>query len=290
MSIEAQECIELQFNPKVVNKRIKEVLLTDYYSYITKCVQLVNCYLSKDYYESKNKRISLLKELDVEELVIKLLVKTCQFQRPELLASAVGQTATYLGFDDQPAAIVTVAELLTVMCDSNAFDIEGTEGSSMYLVSRLSLSEELIQHIAQTMYLPPMVCEPVKLAGNRDTGYLMDKGTLVLGRDNHHEGDLCLDVLNICNGVKLQLNEWFVKEYPYVPKKTPEDTDQLEYFKEMQRRVMLLLAKNGNEFWLTHRTDKRGRIYSMGYHITTQGSSWQKASIKLAKKEYVELP
>ena len=48
-----------------------------------------------------------------------------------------------------------------------------------------------------------------------------------------------------------------------------------------------LLAKQGNQFYLTHKVDKRLRLYAQGYHVTTQGSPFKKASIELHKEEIV---
>jgi DNA-directed RNA polymerase len=45
----------------------------------------------------------------------------------------------------------------------------------------------------------------------------------------------------------------------------------------------------GNEFYLTHRYDKRGRCYAQGYHVNPQGNDWNKAVIELAEKEVVTI-
>ena len=47
------------------------------------------------------------------------------------------------------------------------------------------------------------------------------------------------------------------------------------------------MVQCGNKFYLNHKVDKRGRIYCSGYHITTQGTAFKKASIELAHEEIV---
>lgn len=42
---------------------------------------------------------------------------------------------------------------------------------------------------------------------------------------------------------------------------------------------------HGNEFYLTHRYDTRGRTYSQGYHVNPQGNDWNKAIVEFAKEE-----
>jgi hypothetical protein len=51
---------------------------------------------------------------------------------------------------------------------------------------------------------------------------------------------------------------------------------------------MSLPLQEGNEFCLTHKYDKRGRIYCQGYPVNYQGALWNKAVIQLAAKEIVE--
>jgi DNA-directed RNA polymerase len=53
--------------------------------------------------------------------------------------------------------------------------------------------------------------------------------------------------------------------------------------------VIGILEEYGNEFYLTHRYDKRGRVYCQGYHISYQGNAWNKSVIELADKEIIEL-
>ena len=52
--------------------------------------------------------------------------------------------------------------------------------------------------------------------------------------------------------------------------------------------MFILMLNQGNRFYETHKVDKRGRLYSIGYHLNTQGSAFQKAMIELADEEIVE--
>jgi DNA-directed RNA polymerase len=53
--------------------------------------------------------------------------------------------------------------------------------------------------------------------------------------------------------------------------------------------VIGILEGFSNEFYLTHRYDKRGRVYCQGYHVTYQGTPWNKAVLELADKEIIEV-
>ena len=63
---------------------------------------------------------------------------------------------------------------------------------------------------------------------------------------------------------------------------------QAQVFYEHSLEVMQAIATLGNEFWLTHKYDRRGRTYAVGYHINTQGTDYNKAVLELAKKEVIE--
>jgi hypothetical protein len=126
---------------------------------------------------------------------------------------------------------------------------------------------------------------------NRKSGYLSYNDSLILGSGNHHEGDLCLDVINLQNNIPLKLNIEFLKEQEMLPNfkiVTPEQREQWEAFKHASHRIWLLIYNQGNKFYLTNKVDKRGRLYSVGYHINTQGNQFQKAMVELDDEEVVE--
>ena len=274
-------------------------------------------WLEGDYYDSKNRRLSQLKKLDLERLVQEIFVGIAQIFVPTLYTSVVAQLAGRMGFDDKRDSIATMGEIVAVLCLTDAFDIskDGPQASLM-LVSRIPLSENLVGFILNTRFLPPMLCEPKELHNNRESGYLTFNDSLILGSDNHHEGNICLDVLNRMNQVQLKLDtdflckieedpnsEFTVEKIKEAAWDRGEDISQHEAmerveqqkenwknFKQQSYEFYALIAKCGNIFHLTHKVDKRGRIYSQGYHLNTQGTSFKKAMIEFAEQEFIEVP
>jgi hypothetical protein len=259
---------------------------------ITQGVQLVEAYKAKTYYASKNLRIAQLAEIDTLEMVTELFIGIAYFQRDELFTSVTAQMAGRLKLSDKTDAIKTVAEILSILCATDAFDIGKTDKmASLCLISRIPLSKELISFIENSAYLPPMVCEPLELLNNYSSGYLTHKDSLILGQNNHHDGDICLDVLNTLNKVQLRLDTQFlstVEEIPTFDLDSQKKMDQWNQFKKQSYNFYSLMANQGNTFWLTNKVDKRGRIYASGYHITTKGTAFKKAMIELAHEELVE--
>lgn len=288
-----QELNEARFNRKHIDAKIREEIKAnpDMCDKMAQGVDLLKQYMAGSYYESKMKRIAQLVNLDLEALVLDLFTGIAYCLRPELFTSVTAQLASRLKFSDKTEAITTVAEITAVLCATDAFDIEkANKMASLMVVSNIPLSERLVTFIEESQFLPPMVCEPLELTHNYSSGYLTHNDSLILGTGNHHDGDICLDVLNTMNKVALKLDTEFlsqVEEEPTFDLDTQDKLDQWNKFKEQSYMTYSLLASQGNQFYLNHKVDKRGRIYCHGYRISTQGTSFKKAMLEFAKEELV---
>jgi hypothetical protein len=289
-----QEANEERYNRKHIDAKIRKEILENPFMVekIDQGIQLISEYMNKDYYQSKMVRIAQLRNLDLDVLVLDIFTGIAYSQKPELFTSVSAQMASRLKFSDKTAAITTVAELIAVLCNTDAFDInKENKQASLMLVSRIPLSHELKEFIENSQYLPPMVCEPLELTHNYSSGYLTHNDSLILGSGNHHDGDICLDVLNIMNKVRLQLATDFlckVEEQPTFELDTQDKIDNWKNFKKQSYAFYSLIANAGNQFYLCHKVDKRGRIYATGYHINTMGTAQKKAMIELAHEELIE--
>ena len=284
---------EHSFSRKHIDGYILDALQTgDMQRAISHGVSLLEEWQNQSYYTSKDKRLDQLGDLDLHELVTKIMQGIAYVQKPELFTSVSAQLASRLQFSDKPEAIATMAEMLAVLCETDMFDIiKESRQASLMIESRIPLSQELLQFIDNTTFQLPMVCSPEYVDHNRKSGYLSYNDSLILGSGNHHEGDLCLDVINLQNNIPLKLNIEFLKEQEMLPNfkiVTPEQREQWEAFKHASHRIWLLIYNQGNKFYLTNKVDKRGRLYSVGYHINTQGNQFQKAMVELADEEVVE--
>lgn len=288
-----QEMNEQRYNRKHIDAKIKDFITndTETSNKVFMGVMLVEKYMAGQYYESKMKRIAQLQQLDIPDLVLEIFIGVAYCMRDELFTSASAKIAARLKFSDKVEAIATVAELLAVLCQTDAFDIDKADKmASLTIVSRMKLPANLVDFIENSEYLPPMVCKPLKLTHNYSSGYLTHNDSLILGTGNHHDGDICLDVLNTMNGVALKLDTEFlstVEEEPTFELDSQEKEDLWRDFKTQSYKFYSLMVQCGNKFYLNHKVDKRGRIYCSGYHITTQGTAFKKASIELAHEEIV---
>lgn len=166
-------------------------------------------------------------------------------------------------------------------------------------VVKWMISPEVQKEIDQYQYPLPMIVPPNEIKDNKTTGYMTIKGSVIL-KNNHHEDDVCLEHLNKMNSIKLCINEhtlsmvrneWKNLDQPKDGEEVKEYLKRVKAFEKYDktsRDILDGLFMMGNEFYLTHKYDKRGRTYCQGYHVNTMGSPWNKALIEFADKELVE--
>lgn len=289
-----QEMNELRYNRKHVDVKIRTEIEASpvMRAKLEQGVELVDTYIKGKYYDSKMERVAQLNGMDIPALVMDLFVGIAYSLKPDLFTSVSAQMASRLKFSEQTAAITTVAELMAVLCQTDAFDItKENRMASLMVVSRIPLSDTLTKFIENSQFLPPMVCEPLPLTHNYSSGYLTHNDSLILGSGNHHDGDICLDTLNTMNRVALKLDTDFlckVEEEPTFELDSQDKVDQWKRFKRQSTEFYVLMTEQGNNLYLNHKVDKRGRAYCHGYHISTQGTAFKKAMLEFAQEELVD--
>lgn len=189
-----------------------------------------------------------------------------------------------------------VADLILKCAEADLVDYDPT--LEIFIVKFL-VSSDVQDELDKYQYPLPMVVEPEAVYSNSTTGYMTISGSLIL-KKNHHDDDICLDHINRMNKVKLTINNdtasMIKNQWKGLDKMREGDTREdfekrkkafLKYDKTA-KEVIGLITQEGNEFHLTHKYDKRGRTYCMGYHISYQAAAWNKAVIEFADKELIE--
>lgn len=309
--VDTQIATEMYYNKKAVWERIENEISREpeLMDCLFQATQIITRW-AEDFngYDSKRERLDLLLEHNqIGALVRQAAVLVLMLDdRPDLLTAISGQLAGSIkGMEDHKDKLVTAGEMLTLMCDADMFDLEtrvhtvedeesGVEftTTSWFVVNPWELSDATVKHIKRGMYLPPMIVKPRKLVHNKSNAFIsVEDESLILGKGNHHNGDICLESLNRFNSIPLALNEKILKSVDSLMDTTDmsqEAKEQYEKFMEDSYFVYAYLVKNGNRFWIPHKPDKRGRTYAQGYHTSTQGNAFRKSIIDLADKEKVE--
>lgn len=240
-------------------------------------------------YPSKSNRLEKLLEEDLDALVFDIFLEVClqNYASYQAIAGKIGAKINMPTFD----AVKTVAEIMAVMCECDAFDVivaDDSDTGVMMVQSHYELPNNIKQKIADTMYLPPMVCKPFKVSDNYTYHSMTEQGSLILGKSvNHHKYPLAYDAINIASAIPLALDK-HILGFREVPNKELDTQEKVDAFNRMQlasTKVYSFLLENGNKWYLRWRYDKRGRMYSQGYHVNIQSTDYKKALVSFADKE-----
>jgi len=277
------------------NTRILEDIKTGLDKPIAKAIGFIKEYFEGTYWDSKNERIAKIKHLEPAEIINRILLVVIPNDHSISYQQVVAPLAAYLNesIKDVFDAVRTAAELVAVVCYSDLYDVipaKSSESGSLMLRSNVQLSKETKIKLDKTKYLPPLIVPPNTITSNKSSGYLTKEDSVILGKGNHHTMPLALDVLNILNNIKLSLD---IRSLEYAeeskkPLDTKEKRDNHQRMAETSVEVYNEMLNKGNEFYITWKYDKRGRVYSAGYHITVQGTDYKKSLLNLAKQEIIE--
>jgi len=167
---------------------------------------------------------------------------------------------------------------------------------SFVFIIRLNVTDDVHEEIEKYQYPLPLLVKPKPINENHQSGYYTFEKSVIL-RNNYHEDDVYLAHLNRCNEIKFTINldtalmvknKWADLDHQRPGELLKDYQKRVKAFEKYDRsskEVIDILVENGNEFYLSHRYDKRGRSYCQGYHVTYQGNPWNKAVIEFSEKE-----
>lgn len=308
---ERQEIIEEQLSKKHINTKVLDALTSDLdmMDKIIEGIEILELWCNAPgEYESQQARKDHIKEMDLKDIVETVYVTTLALKNTTTLANLIGILALKLEFEESYQGFKAAGEIIALLCYTDVYDLDKPKKyDSITVKPQFDLPQETKEYIENAQYLPPSICKPKYLIHNRSSGYrTIKRDSLILGGAiHHHNEDICLDVLNRMNETALELNQDMLS----IQQEFEGDLDVIEDFEgsalEYQRAVSqqkenweLFLRRSDlaysivedNPFYLTHKIDKRGRIYPQGYAINVQGNSYQKSCLDLAKKDYIEVP
>jgi hypothetical protein len=292
-----QVCIEDKYSKHDNRNKVIRDMETGLETHMAKAVEHLEEYFNGIYYTSKNIRLNAYESvcgLSLEDLVNEVCILTLPLQGAVSIQSVVGQLAEVLNYDDIFDGVRTAAEIITVVCHSDLYDLipaRDSESGSIMLRSNFTLEPATLNALAKMKYLPPMICEPLELTHNYDSPYLGKQESVILGKSNHHDNKQALDALNIASSVRLALDEKMVQhlEVSKKPLDTQEKTDNFNRLQQTSREVYKELLDQDNEFYFGWKFDKRGRMYSSGYHVNIQSTEYKKSIINLATPQIIRM-
>ena len=278
-----QEMIETQYSRHHVRSLIKEELTNTLMEPIYECIGRIQSWIEEDHYDTKKDSLNYLNDnVNWEELLIDILAVVIPSSKTTL-TSIVGQTAHLLPIKYE-AAVKRMSEILYQMAVSDLIEMtpaHNSEEGVIIIENVYCLSDKLLHHLNKVRFVPPMVCEPKALRHNKDSGYLTFRSPIMSKSYNQHDGDLCLDVMNLTNKCAFSVDIDFLK--------AAKDTLVDETLNQMTNETCVDLFHWGNKFYFNNFYDARGRMYCRGYHLNYQGNSYRKAMLNFHKTEEIEV-
>ena len=291
----------LSFNPRDVEDRIFDYLNTiNIQDMIDTGLKSVHDWASQEYYPAKQTRIAWLMSCDLWELASDLTMMVCGLKTKVTLVTLSSMLAPKLKMKDKFQAVYIAAEFICMFSDSEIYDVSRQKGYSAWVIPKIELPQELVDLICYSVHTPPAPAKPTYMAHNRDSIYDYQDGRSLLlgGAINHHEGNISLDVITTQNNVRFSINTQFINKVTEVQELDESEYDEDTYqtiihnWEEFQNQcdfIYALMIHQGNSFNFQHRIDKRGRIYSHGYHINPMGSSFKKAMLDFTEQHHIPL-
>lgn len=190
-----------------------------------------------------------------------------------------------------------VADKLLIAVEIDLLDYNA---STNRFILKYSISKDMEDMIDRYQYPLPMIIEPKTIKKNNETGYLTINNSIVLNGSPYFKNkDMCIDHLNRANKVPLELNFKVINseqgKYQKPVRNLDEDykkynrrIKQAQTFFTISMEIMKAIAGLTDKIFITHRYDRRGRVYASGYHINTQGTDYHKAVISLHEKELIK--
>lgn len=188
------------------------------------------------------------------------------------------------------------ADMLLIAANADLLDWD--ESLDTFVV-KYEITDDVQKIIDTYQYPLPMIVKPKKLKSNYDSGYLNHKCSIIL-KNNHHDDDVCLDFINQMNSVPLRINHRTAQlvhnKWKSIDKQKADESfadwkkrqKAFDKYNRTAHDVLNHIAVAGNKFYLTHRYDKRGRVYCQGYHVSYQGTAWNKSVIEFYDGELVD--
>lgn len=220
-----------------------------------------------------------------EKLLLAVSYATEQKKPIQAIATILGQE---LCIRCPFIAVDVASALLLVGCESDLYDLFLVKNRTT-IKANFKLPVLLLDSIEFAQYPMPMLCKPNEVTGynNIDDSHIISRSSLILGKQQHNEMPLALDVVNILNAIPLSLDVETLQteETSNKPLDTKDKVTQFEKMKKDSVKIYDYILDFGNEFFLTWKYDHRGRLYSQGYHVNLQSTDYKKTMISLANKE-----
>ena len=247
-----------------------EPLLAEIHSRVSQWLSDYKAGLWGKTYESKDTRLAKV-EANLEDIPLWVLLSIASNQQ-ETLQTCSARLGSFLE-DETILAIKTGAEILSI-CDGLGYEIERPiygEGNTFMVHCHLDKLSEVLALQALEFYPMPELVIPDCPKSNAQ---------VLLGhRENRHENTLNMSVLSILGSVGYRLTP-----IATMTEDKPEGVRQEDWDNYLSQSEIVKAELADKPFYFKWAYDKRGRVYSKGYHINIQANEYHKACLSFSKE------
>ena len=250
-------------------------------------------YMNTEYsYESKNIRVKAI-ETEAIDIAYQIAANVMRCNGKVTPIQGICTSLAPLLSDNLLDGVRTASEILAV-CEGKLYDLlshdyEDNTTGTLAIKPKLIASLEVLSRIEEFMYIPPLVIEPKKWVTNKGGGLHTQQESCILGSHNHHNKNQALDCLNILQDIEWELDIQIMK-LKELPNKELDSSEKVIQFKIMKITSSRIYKEYCSiPFYFMWKFDKRGRMYSSGYHINFQSTDYKKALLSFTKQEVIEL-
>ena len=288
--MEQQKLLETTFSRRGLMTSLKDDV--DLVS-ITDLVFSIETYINQQYtYDSKNERIKAIK-VESLDIAYQLAANIMRCNGTITPVQGICTSLAPLLHNKLLDGIRTASEILAV-CEGKLYDLlahnyENNPTGTLAIEPKLKPSIDVLSRIEEFMYIPPLVIAPKVWKSNRGGGLHTQEECCILGKHNYHKNKQALDCLNILQDIEWELDPAILqlKEQPNKILNTSEKVIQFKIMRITSSRVYKEYV--GIPFYFMWKFDKRGRMYSSGYHINFQSTDYKKALLSFVKQEVITL-
>ena len=240
---------------------------------------VVNKYRLVPFLRERAKSISIPLEDNLEQAIaVDILAHMMFYKRttPDVLIGLL-----YKRFSNVELCLKVLDTLIGV-------DLLDYDHNDNRIITRYTLLNSDTDLVNQMMYPPPMVIPPKKVIRNTDTGYHFSPRSSIVLRNSFYAGNTNLEHINRVNSIPLRLNAYVVSNRKHEPKNELKSVkDRINWNKYVTIQSTLTDYYKDRTFYLTHKYDKRGRVYCQGYHISYQSDDFTNSLVEFANGEKV---
>lgn len=284
-----------KYNQDGALNAIDELLDEEFYKYFEERMERSLPVLNIDK-EWTTEVYDLFYKLDLRKIIRKVVYLTTA--KPEITAQQIlGLFWNQITATKQHRKNMVCKAVLTGLFDGYYFNVSYSD--DIWFVTT-NIEDERLQKIVKKVGFPLPHLDKPKKVSPYNIGYENSERIVCGGSYNPVEYDLCLEHINRLNSVKMHWDPRILENIPMVfdsePKLKIDNTWETPAEVEERRKGFALLQESmkkripllkGNDFYLSHKYDKRGRCYAKAYEFNYMGIKPIKASVQFAKKENI---